>query len=260
MRSQGTYKEIYRGVCFLPMMWVLIEERSGVSQKLELWRQTLEAKGFRLSRSKIEYIKCDFSAMGYEDGDVSLDGQVVPKKDTFRYLGSILQNEGDIDEDVSHRIKARWLKWRQAAGVLCDPRVPHKLKGKFYRTTIQPAMLYGAECWPTKRRHVQQLSVAEMRMLRWICGHTRRDRVRNDDIRERVGVAPFEEKLMQLRLRWFGHIQRRPEEAPVHIGIIRRPENVKRGRSRPTLTWTEAVKRDLKEWNIDKELAVDRKG
>ncbi|AQL05851.1 Retrovirus-related Pol polyprotein LINE-1 [Zea mays] len=222
--------------------------------------KTLEAKGFRLSRSKTEYMKCDFSAMGYEDGNVSLDGQVVPKKDTFRYLGSMLQKEGDIDEDVSHRIKAGWLKLRQAAGVLCDPRVPHKLKGKFYRTIIRPAMLYGAECWPTKRRHVQQLSVAEMRMLRWICGHTRRDRVRNDDIRERVGVAPIEEKLMQHRLRWFGHIQRRPEEAPVHIGIIRHPENVKRGRGRPTLTWTEAVKRDLKEWNIDKELAADRKG
>ncbi|AQK49513.1 Retrovirus-related Pol polyprotein LINE-1 [Zea mays] len=90
-------------------------------------------------------------AMGYEDGDVSLDGQVVPKKDTFRYLGSMLQKDGDIDEDVSYRIKAGWLKWRQAAGVLCDPRVPHKLKGKFYRTAIRPAMLYGAECWPTKR-------------------------------------------------------------------------------------------------------------
>ena len=35
------------------------------------------------------------------------------------------------------------------------------LKGKFYRIVIRPAMLYGAECWPTKRRHVQQLSVAE---------------------------------------------------------------------------------------------------
>jgi hypothetical protein len=124
---------------------VLIEEsRCGVLQKLELWRQTLEAKGFRLSRSKAEYMKCDFSAMGYEDGDVSLDGQVVPKKDTFCYLGSMLQKEGDIDEDVSHRIKAGWLKWRQGAGVLCDPWVPHKLKGKFYRTAIRPAMLYGA--------------------------------------------------------------------------------------------------------------------
>ena len=56
-----------------------------------------------------------------------------------------------------------------------DRRVPQKLKGKFYRTAIRPTMLYGAECLPTKRRHVQQISVAEMRMLRWICGYTRRD-------------------------------------------------------------------------------------
>ncbi|KAL6856119.1 hypothetical protein ACP4OV_018921 [Aristida adscensionis] len=86
-------------------------------------------------------------------------------------------------------------------GVLYDKRVPQKLKGKFYRTAIRPVMLYGVECWPTKRRHVQQLSVAKMRVLRWMCGHRRRDRVWNDDIRERVGIAPIEEKLVQHRLR-----------------------------------------------------------
>jgi hypothetical protein len=92
-------------------------------------------------------------------------------------------------------------------------------------------MLYGAECWPTKRRHAQQLSVSEMRMLRWICGHTRRDRVRNDDIRERLGVAPVEKKLVQHRLKWFGHIQRRPAEAPIRNGVIRRIDNEKRQRT-----------------------------
>jgi hypothetical protein len=71
---------------------------------------------------------------------------VVPKKDTFHYLGSMLQKNGDIDEDVSYRIKVGWLKWRQASSVLCDPRVPLKLKDKFYRTVIQLTMLYGAEC------------------------------------------------------------------------------------------------------------------
>ena len=108
-------------------------------------------------------------------------------------------------------------------------------------------MLYGAECWPTKRRHVQQLSVAEIRMLRWICGHTRMDRVRNDDIRDRdrLGVAPIEEKLVQHRLRWFGHVQRRPRVAPVHYGVLSRDINVRRGRGRPKLTWGEAIKRDL---------------
>jgi hypothetical protein len=54
---------------------------------------------------------------------------VVPKKDTFCYLGLMLQKDGDTDEDVSHRIKPGWLKWRQISGVLCDPMVPVKLKG-----------------------------------------------------------------------------------------------------------------------------------
>ena len=53
---------------------------------------------------------CDFSASRHEGGDVSLDGQVVAHKDTFRYLGSMLQKDGDIDEDVRHRISAGWLK------------------------------------------------------------------------------------------------------------------------------------------------------
>jgi hypothetical protein len=101
---------------------VLVDEsRTGVDQKLKLWRRTLEAKGFRLSRPKTEYMKCDFSATTQDERDVRLDGQVVPKKDTFHYLGSMLQKNGDIDEDVSHRIKAGWLKWRQASGVLCNP-------------------------------------------------------------------------------------------------------------------------------------------
>jgi hypothetical protein len=155
---------------------VLVDEsRTGVSQKLEWWRRTLETKGFRLLRSKMEYMKCDFSSTTQKEGDVRLDGQVIPKKDIFHYLELMLQEDGDINEDVSHRIKAGWLKWRQASGVLCDPRAPLKLKGKFYRTVIRPTMLYGAECWPTKRRHVQQLSVAKMHMLRWICDHIRRD-------------------------------------------------------------------------------------
>jgi hypothetical protein len=96
-------------------------------------------------------------------------------------------------------------------------------------------------------------------MLRWICDHTRRDRVRNDDIRERLWVAPVEEKLVQYRLRWFGHIQWRPTEVSIRNGLIRRTDNKKRGRGQPNLTWEEAVKRDLKDWCITKELALDRR-
>jgi hypothetical protein len=89
-------------------------------------------------------MKCDFSATTQEEGDVRLDREVVPKKYTFRYMGLMLQKDRDVDEDVSHRIKVGWLKWHQASGVLCDPMVLKKLKDRFYRTVIWPAMVYGA--------------------------------------------------------------------------------------------------------------------
>jgi hypothetical protein len=55
-----------------------------VNRKLELLRQTLESKGFRLSRNKIEYMRCSFSTTMHDDEEeVSLDGQMVPRKDTF---------------------------------------------------------------------------------------------------------------------------------------------------------------------------------
>jgi hypothetical protein len=72
-------------------------------------------------------------------------------------------------------------------------------------------------------------------------------------------VAPVEKKLVQHRLRWFGHIQWRPAEAPIRNGVIRRIDNEKRDRGRPNLTWEESVKRDLKDWCITKELALDKR-
>ena len=71
-------------------------------------------------------------------------------------------------------------------------------------------------------------------------------------------MVPIEEKLIQHWLGWFGHVQRRPPEAPVRSGVIEWVDNVKRGRGRPKLTWDESVKRDLKDWNISKEIALDR--
>ena len=52
---------------------VLIDEtQRGVNDKLEVWRQTLESKGFRLSKNKTEYLE-------YKFNDVRLENEVVVK-------------------------------------------------------------------------------------------------------------------------------------------------------------------------------------
>jgi len=65
----------------------------------------------------------------------------------------------------------------------------------------RPTMLYGIECWAVKKQHENKLSVTKMRMLRWICGKTRWDKIRNDSIRDRVGVAPIVEKMVETWIR-----------------------------------------------------------
>ena len=44
-----------------------------------------------------------------------------------------------------------------------------------------------------------------MRMLCWMCGNTRRDKERNEDIRTKIGATSIEENMRENRLRWFGH-------------------------------------------------------
>jgi len=81
-------------------------------------------------------------------------------------------------------------------GVLYDTKVPLRLKGKFYRVAGRPTMLYGIECWAVKKQHENKLSVTKMRrMLRWMFGKTRWDKIRNVNIRDRVGVSPIVEKM-----------------------------------------------------------------
>jgi hypothetical protein len=42
------------------------------------------------------------------------------------------------------------------------------------------------------------------------------------------------------------------------VGVLDRVGSVRRGRGRPKLTWDELVMRDLKEWDIPKELVMNR--
>ncbi|VDP40514.1 unnamed protein product [Heligmosomoides polygyrus] len=78
--------------------------------------------------------------------------------------------------------------------------------------------MYGAECWPATKEVETRLSVMVTKMLRWTAGVTRMDRIRNDAIRQKFGVAPIAEKMREARLRWYGHVLRRKEDSVRKMG------------------------------------------
>jgi len=59
-----------------------------------------------LSRSKTDYLYYRFDAdEGGVASEVATGGAIIPGVKRFRYLGSIIQGNGEIDEDINHRIK-----------------------------------------------------------------------------------------------------------------------------------------------------------
>ena len=183
-------------------------------------------------------------------------GTSLRQVNKLKYLGVTISEEGGSEETVRARVSAAWGKWRDISGVISDKNMPRKLKIKLYMTIIRPVLLYGAECWTVRKKEEQILEKTEMRMLRRIKGVTLRDRVKSVDIRKELGVSSIQEKVREIRLRWYGHVQRMEENEVKAVGDMRVPG--KRPRGRPRVRWMDGVRRDMRTLRITLEDAQDR--
>lgn len=103
-----------------------------------------------------------------------------------------------------------------------------------------------------------EMSVAEMRMLRWMCGKSRIDRIRNETIRETVSVASIWDKLRKNRLRWFRHVYDTLVAAIVKKSYIIVVDGWTKGKGRLKLTLEVMIRKDLHVINLNEEVALDR--
>ncbi|KAK6726977.1 hypothetical protein RB195_004962 [Necator americanus] len=182
------------------------ESRDDLQKQVQSWKDQLQQYGLRLNTSKTEYMECG------------------PKIDRgwFNSCRWHRIKQGDIDQEGRARVNAAWMKWKMATGVLCDKKVPVRLKSKIYRTVVRPVALYGCECWPTTKALERVLHAMEMRMLRWTIGVTLKEKVSNDTVRSIFGVVPITEKMKEARLRWFGYVLRREEDSVAKTSEARR--------------------------------------
>ena len=109
---------------------------------LEIWRNALERKGLKVSRSKTEYLRVG----GVDDGEeLKRQGEKVKRAKNFKYLGSTVSSDGRCPEEVRRRIQAGWMSCRMVSGVLCDKKLSAKIKSKMYKSVVRPTMFYGME-------------------------------------------------------------------------------------------------------------------
>jgi alpha-glucosidase (family GH31 glycosyl hydrolase) len=168
----------------------------------------------------------------------------VNRVSEFKYLCSTVQENGGSEHEIIRRIQCSWNSWKKVSGVLCDRKLPDKVKGKLHKTIVRPALLYGLETVPLTKVQMRKFDIAEMKMLRYEIAVSRIVKVRIENIRKRLEIeTPCSSKIIENRLRWYGHVQRRDDE---YIGKrAMGMEIVKRKRGRPKRRWFDCSREDL---------------
>ena len=127
---------------FVDDIGICKETRKEVKWRLECWRYALERRGVKVSRSKNKYLCIN---EGNDKETVKMEDTKVPRVKEFKYLGSTVQESGSCEREVKKRVQAGWNGWRKVSGVICDRRLPARVKGKVYSSVVRLAMVYGLE-------------------------------------------------------------------------------------------------------------------
>ena len=185
------------------------ETREEVEQRLECCRYALERRGMKVSRSKTKYLCING---GNDKEIVKMEDTKVPRIKEFKYLGSTVQESGSCEREIKRRVQARWNEWKKVSGVICDRRLSARVKGKVYSSVVRTAMMYGLETVAITKKQVEEMEVAEMKMLRFAMGVTRKDMKRNEYIKSTVKVERLGIKMREGRMRWYRHVMRRDQK------------------------------------------------
>ncbi|VDO76727.1 unnamed protein product [Heligmosomoides polygyrus] len=117
--------------------------------------------------------------------------------------------------------------------------------------------MYGAECWPAAKEAESRLSVMETKMLRWMAGVMRLDRIRNEAIRQKFGVAPIADKMSEARLRCYSHVLHGKEDSVRKRGL-KSEAIVKLSRGRAKQPCCDTLNMVFKVAGSNPDLASDR--
>ena len=156
--------------------------------------------------------------------------------------GQVVNEEGRNEQEIKIRIaqaKSTFIRMRK---ILTSKEISLPLRLRMIKCYIYPIVLYGSETWTLLKESVKRIEAFEMWIYRRVARISWKDKVKNTDVLERLGVKrELLQTLQTSKLTYFGHIARhdclpRTVLTGIHEG--------KRGRGRPRRTWTN----DVKDW------------
>ena len=202
----------------------------------------MKDKGMMINVNKSKVLQITKNKEERRQCMIKMNGENLEFVDQYKYLGTIFSNNGKINEEIKNRIKLTTNVYYQLnRTIIGKPEISRETKLQIYKTIYTPILLYGSESWPINTKVKKQIETTEMKYLRRVVNKTRRDRERNTNIRQELGVTPLENQIERKQLKWFGHVSRMESKRLPRKCLETRMEG-RRSKGRPRTKWIDSVK------------------
>ena len=172
--------------------------------------------------------------------DIQVDNIKLKQVQEFKYLGSIFTSDGKLDREIDTRCQKANAVSYQLSPLLKHQNINMAVKRQMIKSIFQPVLCYQCQTWPISKRQERKITTCEMRCLRKTIKVTRRDKMRNEDIRTIVGTTPCIQHIQQQQLKWFGHLVRMEVDQLPSRAYNSRHSGF-RARGRPRVRWIDNV-------------------
>ena len=116
-----------------------------------------------------------------------------------------MNQDGRTDQAIRERNTLARKAIAMLNGILWDQRISKDNKRRIYNAVVKSILTYGCEVWQLKKRTQDMLRATEMDFWRRSAGISRRDRVRNDRVRQIMEVGnDIVFDVMNKQLVWYG--------------------------------------------------------
>lgn len=205
--------------------------------------------------------KTKYLCIGNEASNLDLEnGQNISHCQSYVYLGVTFNEAGTDSQDIDKRIVQAKKIIGCLNGILWSNNISKKRKFNIYETMVKSTLLHGAETWRITERYKRKIEAVEMDAMRRSLRISRRDHIRNDSIKQQMGIeGSIVTDVEAKQLTWYGHVQRMPAtRLPKQVMEWQPTQRRKRGR--PRIEWQQTVKKSMSERNLRTEECDDRKG
>ena len=144
--------------------------------------------------------------------EIKVNGQRLETVTSFKYLGSIITDEGSKPEILS-RIAQTTTALTRLKPVWNNRNIYLSSKIRLMRSLVTSIFLYACESWTLTAELQRRIQAMEMRCYRKKLHTSYKDHVTNEEVRAKIqqAIGPHEDLLTMVKrgkLQWYSHVSR----------------------------------------------------